>query len=130
MHRLQRPDTHLRIYLRGFNATVAQHRLDPSEVRTVLQHLRRHRVPEQVAAALFYARRSQVRHHRHRDAAGRQPRQAVHRQEQRLTVGDAEHRRAHIMQITRQPPQRPLAQPIISAAITGCNPLPPLTTGN
>lgn len=40
MDRLQRPDAHLRVYLRALHAPVTQHRLYPSQVCPVLQHLR------------------------------------------------------------------------------------------
>lgn len=73
MHRLQRPDRYLRVDLRTLYATVTQHRLDPSDIRAVLQHLGRHRMPEQVATALHDPHRSQVRHNSHAHTTGRQP---------------------------------------------------------
>ena len=108
MHRLKRPDAHLRVYLRALHAPVAQHRLYPPQVCPVLQHLRRHRVSELVTASFVDACGSQVRHYGHRDAARRQARHAVHRQEQRLTVGRDQHLRPHVVQISCQLPQRTL----------------------
>lgn len=74
MHRLKRPDAHLRVYLRALHPPVAQHRLYPPQVGPVLQHLRRHRMPEQVTAYFVDACGSQIRQHGHRDAARRQDR--------------------------------------------------------
>lgn len=50
VNRLKRPDRHLRIDLRGLHAGMTPHRLYPPQICTILQHLCRHRVPEQVAA--------------------------------------------------------------------------------
>ncbi|EFW12525.1 hypothetical protein SSYM_1134 [Serratia symbiotica str. Tucson] len=52
-YRLQRPDTHLRVDLRALHTPVTQHRLYSPQVRAVLQHLRRHCLPEQMATPFF-----------------------------------------------------------------------------
>lgn len=46
------------------------------------------------------------------DAAHRQARHAVHRQEQRLTVGSYQHVRPRMVQIPRKPPQQLHRRPV------------------
>ena len=110
MNRLQRPHRHLRVYLRGFDAGMTQHRLYPAQVRTVLQHLRRHRMPEQVAASVrnqprgFHMVTDDVS-----DAVGRQPFHTIKGHEQRLTVRVNQQLRPDVMQVMLYPPQRTLA---------------------
>src|SRR6185312_2788028 len=62
---LQRPDAHPRVDLRRLDVRVPQHRLNEPHVGPVLQHLRRRRVPEQVATTdVAQPRRSHaIAHH-------------------------------------------------------------------
>lgn len=58
MHLTEPLDGHLGVDLRGVELRVTQHLLDRPQVRTTLEHLRGHGVPEEVTGALAmpYAR--------------------------------------------------------------------------
>lgn len=111
MHRLKRPDAHLRVYLRALHPPVAQHRLYPPQVGPVLQHLRRHRMPEQVADSFVDACGSQVRQHGHR---GCRPPSGPPR---RPSTGTAPY--------SRELPARPAAHGADTAQATTAAPSPP-----
>ena len=110
MYRLKRTYRHLCIYLRGFNTGMAQHRLYPPKVCAVLQHLRGHRMAEQVTASVrnqpggFHIVTDGVG-----DAVWSQPLHAIERHEQRLTVRVNQQLRPDVVQVTLDPPQRALA---------------------
>lgn len=107
MDRLKRTYRHLRVYLRRFHAGMAQHRLYPPQVGTVLQHLCCHRVTEQVAAPV---RNQPGGFHIVADDAGNavrpQPRHTIQRHEQRLTVWPDQQPWPYMVQVTLYPPQR------------------------
>lgn len=55
MHLLQLSDRHVRIYLRGTDVRMAQHRLNVTDISSALEHERRHGMPPKMAApALAY----------------------------------------------------------------------------
>ncbi|KAH0442967.1 hypothetical protein KCU90_g1492, partial [Aureobasidium melanogenum] len=50
---LKRPDRHMRIDLRRLQIRMTEHRLHEPHIGPVLQHQRRHRVPEQMTRTAF-----------------------------------------------------------------------------
>lgn len=51
MHFLQFSDRDMRVYLRRANIAMSEHGLDVSQVCPILQHVRRHRMAQQVATS-------------------------------------------------------------------------------
>lgn len=105
---LQRPNAHLRVNLRRLQAGVPQHRLDIACVRAILQHQRRHRVPEQMAGTLLPdGRFRDVLLHQNRQVIGLQ-RVPQGIQEQRSIVLESHQLRPCPVPVGRDPGQRPI----------------------
>lgn len=93
-----------------------QHHLHEPHIGFVLQHQRRHRVPEQVTrSALVYPRSLDVVRH-HQPQAARPDAVSRHRQEQHAFIRRQRELRAHFVQVLPDPRQR--ARPELSQLLT------------
>ncbi|PHM30034.1 hypothetical protein Xsze_04380 [Xenorhabdus szentirmaii DSM 16338] len=110
MHFLELADGNPCVELRGIQLLMPQHHLDMADIRPVVQHLGRHRVPEQVTGPRFVQLRllpDGLRRYLGQVARTQWP--AFLRDKQVAAVMLRRQFGPHLRQITRQPAQRPLA---------------------